>query len=87
MAFPVEDAIRLAVAALSGLVFVVGVVAYMRRPTTRMLLVLFLFTAFLVQGVLLVVEVVFLDSPVIESIYYLFQLLEIGLVAAIILKR
>lgn len=87
MAVRVEDVVRLAVAALSLLVFIVGVVAYLRRPTTRMLLVVLLFTAFLVQGILLLIEVLFLDSPVIESIYYAFQLLEIALVATIILKR
>lgn len=83
----VEDAARLAVAAISALVFVVGVVAYRRRPTARMLLVLALFSLFLAQGALLVFEVLVLDSSVTESIYYAFQFFEVLLVAAIILKR
>lgn len=83
----VQDWMRLAVATLSALVFGVGLVAYMRRPTLRMLLVLGLFLAFLAQGALLVVEVFWLDTPVTESAYYAFQLVEIALVALIILKR
>lgn len=82
-----EDVLRLAVAALSALVFVVGLVAYLRRPTTKMLLVLALFVAFLVQAILLVVEVFFVDTAITESAYYAFQLVEIALVALIILKR
>lgn len=82
-----EDVLRLAVAALSALVFVVGLVAYLRRPTAKMLLVLALFVAFLVQAILLVVEVFFVDTAITESAYYAFQLVEVGLVAAIILKR
>ena len=87
MAAGFENVLRIAVAALSLLVFVVGAVAYARRPTTRMLLVLLLCAAFLVQGVLLVVEVAFFDTPITEGLYYFFQLIEIALVAAIILKR
>ena len=87
MSVAIENALRLAVAAVSLLVFVVGVVAYARRPTARMLLVLLLFSAFLLQGVLLAVEVFLLDTPVTESAYYAFQLAEILLVALIILKR
>ncbi|HUR69595.1 MAG TPA: hypothetical protein VM370_10145 [Candidatus Thermoplasmatota archaeon] len=87
MAIAVEDVLRLAVSALSVLVFSVGVTAYLRRPTGRMLLVLLLFFVFLVQGALLFFEVFFLDTPITESIYYLFQLVEIALVASIILKR
>jgi uncharacterized membrane protein HdeD (DUF308 family) len=83
----VQDALRLGVALLSILVFVVGVVAYRRRPTTRMMLVLLLFSAFLVQGILLAVEVFWVDSPLTESLYYAFQLVEIALVALILLKR
>lgn len=82
-----EDVLRLAVAALSALVFVVGLVAYLRRPTAKMLLVLALFVAFLVQAILLVVEVFFVDTAITESAYYAFQLVEIALVALIILKR
>lgn len=87
MATPLEDAIRVAVAVLSILVFVVGVVAYRRRPTARMLLVLALFAVFLVQGVLLLVEVFLVDTQSTEALYYAFQLLEVGLVAAVMLKR
>lgn len=87
MVLRIEDALRLAVAALSALVFVVGVVAYRRRPTSRMLLVLALFLMFLAQGVLLVVEVFVLDTPFTEDAYYVFQLVEILLVALVILKR
>lgn len=81
------DLVRLAVAALSLAVFAVGVVAYARRPTPRMLLVLALFAAFLVQGALLVVEVLVADTAFTESVYYAFQLVELALVAAIMLKR
>jgi hypothetical protein len=87
MPLDVQDALRLAVAALSLLVFVVGCVAYARRPTGRMLLVLLLFLAFLVQGALLLVEVFLLDTALTEGAYYAFQLGEILLVALIILKR
>ena len=82
-----QDALRLGVALLSALVFVVGVVAYRRRPTGRMMLVLLLFSAFLVQGILLTVEVFLIDTPLTESLYYAFQLVEIALVALILLKR
>lgn len=87
MASPLQDALRILVALLSALVFVLGVVAYRRRPTTRMLLVLLLFAAFLAQGVLLAYEVFVADTPPVESAYYAFQAVEIVLVAAIILKR
>lgn len=87
MSVDVHGALRLAVAVLSLLVFCVGVVAYARRPTTRMLLVLVLFAAFLAQGVLLVAEVLWSRSPLVEDAYYAFQLAEIALVALIILKR
>lgn len=88
MPLPALEAVaRLAVAALSILVFGIGVVAYARRPTRRMLLVLGLFLVFLMQGVLLLVEVFFLESTVTESAYYGFQLVEVVLVAAILLKR
>lgn len=87
MALDVQDALRLAVAALSALVFGVGVLAYARRPTGRMLLVLVLFLAFLAQGALLVVEVFWVDTPFTHNAYYAFQLAEIALVALIILKR
>lgn len=87
MPLDIQDWMRLAVATLSILVFGVGLVAYMRRPTLRMLLVLCLFLAFLAQGILLVVEVFWLDTPVTESAYYAFQFIEIALVALIILKR
>lgn len=88
MAFQsLEAAARLAVAALSILVFVVGVVAYARRPTARMMLVLALFCVFLAEGVLLIVEVFVIDTSLTESLYYLFQLAEVALVAAVILKR
>ena len=87
MPLDLRDSLRLAVAALSVLVFIVGLVAYIRRPTVRMLLVLALFFAFLAQGILLVVEVFFIDTPRTESAYYAFQLVEIALVALIILKR
>lgn len=86
LAFP-EDPIRLAVALVSILVFVVGLVAYLRRPTGRMLLVLLLFAAFLVQGILLAVEVFFVDTPLTQSAYFAFQFVEIVLVALVILKR
>lgn len=82
-----EDPLRLAVALLSLLVFVVGIVAYRRRPTVRMLLVLALFAVFLAQGVLLVFEVFYVDTPRTEGLYYAFQLVEIALVALVILKR
>lgn len=84
---PFEDVVRLAVAALSILVFVVGLLAYVRRPTARMGVVLLLFTAFLAQGVILFVEIFLTDTPVLENLYYIFQFIEIALVAAIILKR
>lgn len=87
MPLDLRDTLRLAVAALSILVFIVGLLAYLRRPTVRMLLVLALFLAFLLQGILLIVEVFFIDTPVTESAYYAFQLIEIALVALIILKR
>lgn len=86
LAFP-EDPIRLAVAVVSVLVFVVGLVAYLRRPTGRMLLVLLLFTAFLVQGILLAVEVFFLDTALTQTAYFAFQFVEIVLVALVIMKR
>ena len=82
-----QDALRLGVALLSALVFAVGVVAYRRRPTGRMMLVLLLFSAFLFQGILLAVEVLLIDTPLTESVYYAFQLVEIALVALILLKR
>lgn len=87
MAFDALDLVRLAVAALSLAVFVVGVVAYARRPTPRMLLVLALFGAFLAQGALLAFEVLVTDTSFTESVYYGFQLAELALVAAIMLKR
>lgn len=87
MAFAVEDAARIAVGVLSVLVFIVGVIAYIRRPTARIFLVLLLFTVFLVEGALLIYEALVHDTTATESLYYLFQLLEIGLVSAIILKR
>lgn len=87
MSLDLHDALRLAVAALSMLVFVVGLVAYARRPTTRMLLVLVLFAAFLAQGALLTAEVFWTDAPLVQDAYYAFQLVEIGLVSLIILKR
>lgn len=87
MSLDLRDVMRLAVAVLSLLVLLVGIVAYARRPTVRMLLVLGLFLAFFAQGVLLVVEVFWIDTPLTESAYYAFQLVEILLVALIILKR
>lgn len=87
MPLSLQDVLRLAVAALSALVFIVGLAAYLRRPTVRMFLVLGLFLAFLAQGILLVVEVFILDTAVTESAYYAFQLVEIALVTLIILKR
>lgn len=87
MAIQATDALRVAVALLSTLVFVVGLVAYLRRPTARMLLVLGLFAVFLVQGGVLLVEVFVTDTPFTETLYYAFQLVEVGLVAAVILKR
>lgn len=83
----VLDALRIGVAILSLLVLVVGAVAYVRRPTPRMLLVVLLFLAFAAQGALLLVEVFVAASDLAQELYYLFQLVEIGLVAAIILKR
>ena len=87
MATFLEDAVRVAVALLSILVFVVGLVAYRRRPTARMLLVLALFAVFLAQGAILLVEVFLVDTPLTETAYYAFQLVEVALVAAVILKR
>lgn len=87
MPTPLEATLRIAVAVLSIAVFALGIVAYMRRPTARMLLVLGLFAVFALQGVLLLVEVFWLDTPLTESAYYAFQLVEVALVAAIILKR
>lgn len=88
MALPAAlDVVRLLVAAVSAFVFVIGLVAYVRRPTGRMLLVLILFGAFLLQGLLLAVEVLVLDTAVTETVYYGFQLVEVLLVAAIILQR
>lgn len=87
MATPIVDAMRVAVALLSILVFIIGLVAYVRRPTTRMLLVLALFAAFLAQGALLIVEVFVVDTTFTETLYYAFQLVEVALVAAVILKR
>lgn len=87
MPLGIQDALRLAVALLSLFVLVVGAIAYWRRPTTRMLLVLALFVAFALQGALLVVEVFVVDTQVTESAYYAFQLAEIALVALVILKR
>lgn len=83
----VEDALRLAVALLSVLVFIVGAAAYARRPTPRMLLVLALFLVLLVQGALLAFEVFVADTSVTESAYYAFQLVEVGLLAFILVKR
>lgn len=82
-----QDAVRLTVAAVSVLVFLIGLVAYFRRPTARMLLVLALFGAFLAQGVLLAFEVLVIDTALTETAYYTFQLVELLLVAAILLKR
>lgn len=82
----IEAAARLAVAALSVLVFFVALVAYRRRPTGRMLVVLALFFVFLVQGLVLMYEVFVTDSTFAESAYYGFQLVEIALVATILLK-
>lgn len=87
MPLGVEEYLRLAVAVLSILVFVVGLVAYTRRRTTRMLFVLALFAVFLAQGILLVIEVFVVDTPFTESLYYAFQLVEVSLVALVILKR
>jgi hypothetical protein len=82
-----EVAARVAVAALSIGVFLVGAVAYARRPTRRMLLVLALFLVLLVQGLLLLVEVFGRDTPSVEGAYFLFQFVEVSLLAAILLKR
>lgn len=87
MALVLESIARLAVAALSLLVFIVGMVAYARRRTPRMLLVLLLFTVFLIQGILLAIEVFIADTASLETAYYAFQFVEIALVATIILKR
>lgn len=87
MASPWQDVLRIVVALLSALVFALGVVAYRRRPTARMLLVVLLFAAFLVQGGLLAYEVFVADTAVVETAYYAFQAVEIVLIAAIILKR
>lgn len=87
MPLGIDAWLRVAVALLSLLVFLVGVVAYARRPTLRMLLVLILFVTFLAQGILLLVEVFVVDSTLTESAYYAFQLVEIALVALVILKR
>jgi hypothetical protein len=84
---PLESVLRVAVALVSFAVFALGIVAYARRRTPRMLLVLGLFTVFAVQGVLLLVEVFVVDTPLTESAYYAFQLVEVALVAAVILKR
>lgn len=83
----VQNLLRLAVAILSLLVFLVGFVAWRRRPTTRMFIVLALFLVFLLQGALLVVEVFLVDTQLTESAYYGFQLVEIALVSLVILKR
>lgn len=82
-----ESAVRLAVAAVSILVFIVGVVAWRRRPTPRTALVVVLFGLFLAQGVLLAYEVLVADTSATENAYYLFQLGEVSLVAVILLKR
>lgn len=83
----VLDLLRVLVAILSLGVLGVGAVAYRRRPTRRMLLVLALFVAFAAQGVLLLVEVFLVDTVVTESAYYLFQLVEVLLLCAAILAR
>lgn len=83
----VEDGIRIAVAVLSAFIFVVGVAAYRRRPTRRMLMVLVLFSFFLLQGILLVVEVTYIDTELTESLYYAFQFVELALIALILLAR
>lgn len=83
----VLDLLRVLVAILSLGVLGVGAVAYRRRPTRRMLLVLALFVAFAAQGVLLLVEVFLVDTVVTESAYYLFQLVEVLLLSAAILAR
>ncbi len=82
-----EATTRLAVAILSLLVFIVGAVAYSRRPTRRMLLVLALFLVFLVQGAILAFELVTGETTSAESAYFAFQFVEIALVAVILLKR
>ena len=87
MPLVLEEYLRLGVALLSILVFVVGFVAFWRRRTMRMGLVLALFAVFLAQGVLLIIEVLVVDTPFTESLYYAFQFVEVGLVALIILKR
>ncbi|HEV8361665.1 MAG TPA: hypothetical protein VGR28_14545 [Candidatus Thermoplasmatota archaeon] len=83
----IEVLLRLAVAALSLLAFAVGAVAFARRPTGRVLLMLGLFSVFLVQGVLLLLDVVVEDSPLPEDAYFAFQFLEVLLVTAVFVKR
>jgi len=88
MAFSlVEAVVRTAVAVLSVLVFAVGAAAYARRPTGRTLLMLALLALFLVQGLVLLFEVVVVDTSLTETGYYAFQFAEVLIVTALIVKR
>lgn len=84
---PIETFLRAAVALLAAGVFAVGIVAYARRPTARMLLVVGLFALFLLQGALLVGGIFLGESEIASDIYLGFQLLEVLVVALVVLKR
>lgn len=82
-----EQGVRVAVAVVSIFVFAVGAVAFARHRTPRVGIVLALFATFLVEGVLLLVEVFWIDTPLTETAYYAFQLVEVLLVAAVLVVR
>jgi cell shape-determining protein MreD len=82
-----EAVVRVAVALLSIFLFFVVAITYRRRPSPRMRWVLAAFAIFLVEGVILLVEVFIQDTTVTESAFYLFQFAELVVLATAVLKR
>lgn len=82
-----EAAIRVAVALVSIFLFIVVAAAWRRRPSPRMRLVVVAFAIFLVEGLILLFEVFIQDTTLTESAFYAFQLVELLVLAAAVLKR
>jgi cell shape-determining protein MreD len=82
-----EAVVRTAVAAFSIFLFFVAAVAYRRRSSSRMRWVLGAFAIFLVEGVILLVEVFVQDTTVTGSVFYVFQFTELLVLSVAVLKR
>lgn len=82
-----EDYLRVLVTLLALAIFVVAALAYRRRPTGRVLLMLVAFAVYVVKGALISLDLVFPEKGnLIESLAILGDALFLILIGAAVLK-